>query len=82
VAIVITPSNSRDWHEGVRHLQRRGVQVAVVGLNATSFENGPLDEDSLALLEGAGVPVMRIKCGDALTQALESSQETRFAKRR
>ncbi len=82
VAIVITPSNSRDWHEGIRHLQRRGVKVAVVGLNAASFENGPLDEDSLALLEGAGVPVMRIKCGDALTQVLESSQETRFARRR
>jgi uncharacterized protein (DUF58 family) len=82
VAIIITPSNSRDWHEGVRHLQRRGVQVAVVGLNAASFEKGPQDEDSLALLEGAGVPIMRIKRGDSLIQALESSQETRFAKRR
>ncbi len=29
VAIVITPSSSRDWHDGLRHLQRRGVQVAV-----------------------------------------------------
>ena len=82
VAIVITPSNSRDWHEGIRHLQRRGVKVAVVGLNAASFENGPPDEDSLALLEGAGVPIMRIKRGDSLTQVLESSQERRFAKRR
>ncbi len=82
VAIVITPSNSRDWHEGIRHLQRRGVKVAVVGLNAASFENGPPDEDSLALLEGAGVPIMRIKRGDSLTQVLESSQEARFAKRR
>ena len=82
VAIVITPSNSRDWHEGIRHLQRRGVKVAVVGLDAASFENGPPDEDSLALLEGAGVPIMRIKRGDSLTQVLESSQEARFAKRR
>ncbi|HYL41856.1 MAG TPA: DUF58 domain-containing protein [Ktedonobacteraceae bacterium] len=82
VAIVITPSNSRDWHEGIRHLQRRGVKVAVVGLNAASFENGPQDEDSLALLEGAGVSIMRIKCRDSLTQALESSQDARFAKRR
>lgn len=82
VAIVITPSNSRDWHEGIRHLQRRGVKVAVVGLNAASFENGPQDEDSLALLEGAGVSIMRIKCRDSLIQALESSQEARFAKRR
>jgi len=58
VAIVITPSSSRDWHDGLRHLQRRGVQVAVVGLDAASFDNGQPDEDTLALLEGAGIPVL------------------------
>ena len=79
VAIVITPSNSRDWHEGVRHLQRRGVQVAVVGLNAASFAHEPYDEDSLALLEGAGIPVLRVKQGDPLVQTLASSPETRYA---
>jgi uncharacterized protein (DUF58 family) len=79
VAIVITPSTSRDWHDGVRHLQRRGVQVAVVGLNAASFEDKPADEDTLALLEGAGIPVMRIKRGDPLSEVLERSPETRYA---
>src|SRR6266571_2332217 len=82
VAIVITPSSSRDWHEGLRHLQRRGVQVAVVGLNAASFDNSPQDEDTLALLEGAGVPVVRIKCGDFLAEALEGSHEASYAYRR
>ena len=82
VAIVITPSNSRDWHEGVRHLQRRGVQVAVVGLNAASFDESPTDEDSLALLEGAGIPIARVKRGDSLVEALESSQQARYAQRR
>jgi len=82
VAIIITPSNSRDWHEGLRHLQRRGVQVAVVGLNAASFDNSPQDEDTLALLEGAGVPVVRIKCGDFLAEALEGSHEASYAYRR
>src|SRR6266487_3014679 len=82
VAIIITPSNSRDWHEGLRHLQRRGVQVAVVGLNAASFEGGPQDEDTLALLEGAGIPIARIKCGESIALALESSHETRYALRR
>jgi uncharacterized protein (DUF58 family) len=81
-AIVITPSNSRDWHEGVRQLQRRGVQVAVVGLDAASFENKPPDEDTLALLEGGGIPVMRIKCKEPLAQILESSPNVRFAQRR
>ncbi|HLQ29308.1 MAG TPA: DUF58 domain-containing protein [Ktedonobacteraceae bacterium] len=79
VAIVITPSTSRDWHEGLRHLQRRGVKVAVVGLDAASFDNSPPDEDTLALLEGAGIPVARIKCGESLTLALESSNEVRYA---
>jgi uncharacterized protein (DUF58 family) len=82
VAIIITPSNSQDWHEGVRHLQRRGVQVAVVGLDAPSFDGRPVDEDTLSLLEGAGVPVMRIKNGDSLAQALEASPEVRYALRR
>jgi uncharacterized protein (DUF58 family) len=83
VAIVITPSNSRDWHEGLRHLQRRGVQVAVVGLDAGSFENEPPDEDTLALLEGAGIPVMRVKSREPLAQILESgSTNGRYAQRR
>jgi uncharacterized protein (DUF58 family) len=82
VAIVITPSNSRDWHEGLRHLQRRGVQVAVVGLDAATFENRPADEDTLALLEGAGIPVLRVKCEASLTEALEQVPEARYAQRR
>lgn len=81
VAIVITPSNSRDWHDGLRHLQRRGVQVAVVGLNAASFENRPSDEDALALLEGAGISVMRVKCRESLTQILESGPNARYTQR-
>ncbi len=83
VAIVITPSNSRDWHDGLRHLQRRGVQVAVVGLDAGSFENEPPDEDTLALLEGAGIAVMRVKYRESLAQILESgSTNGRYAQRR
>src|SRR2546421_8420429 len=80
VAIVITPSNSRDWHDSLRHLQRRGVQVAVVGLDAASFEDRPLDEDTLTLLEGAGIPVLRVKCKASLTEALERVPEARYAR--
>src|SRR5260221_7289629 len=82
VAIVITPSTSRDWHDGLRHLQRRGVQVAVIGLDAASFEQEASDEDTLALLEGAGVPVIRVKDGEWLGQILESGPEVRYASRR
>ncbi len=82
VAVIITPSNSRDWHEGLRHLQRRGVQVAVIGLNATSFEDKPSDEDSLALLEGAGIPVVRVQCGEDIAQVLESGPNAGSMQRR
>ncbi|GAC1422432.1 MAG: DUF58 domain-containing protein [Ktedonobacteraceae bacterium] len=82
VAVIITPSNSRDWHEGLRHLQRRGVQAAVVGMNATSFEDKPMDEDSLALLEGAGIPVVRVQCGEDIAQVLESGPNARSMQRR
>jgi uncharacterized protein (DUF58 family) len=81
-AIVITPSSSRDWHEGLRHLQRRGVQVAVVGLDAASFDKKPPDEDTLAFLDGAGIPVLRIKYGEPLAQILESGPDARYARRR
>jgi hypothetical protein len=66
----------------VRHLQRRGVKVAVIGLDAASFEQRPADEDTLVLLEGAGVPVLRIKNGEPLAQALESGPAARYAQRR
>jgi len=82
VAIIITPSNSQDWHDGVRHLQRRGVQVAVIGLNAASFAHGPIDEDTLALLEGAGIPVLRVKYEDSLDEVLERDPEARYIPRR
>ena len=77
VAIVITPSNTSDWHESVHHLQQRGVQVAVVGLNAASFTGGTATEDSLALLEGAGISVLRIQSGESLTAALEGGSAAR-----
>ena len=82
VAVIITPSNSRDWHEGLRHLQRRGVKIAIVGMNATSFEDKPSDEDSLALLEGAGIPVVRVHCGDDIAQVLESGPNAHSMQRR
>jgi uncharacterized protein (DUF58 family) len=82
VAIVITPSNSYDWHEGVQQLQRRGVQIFVVGIDAASFENRPPDEDTLALLEAAGISAVRVKCKDSLVQVLESVSDGRFVGRR
>jgi uncharacterized protein (DUF58 family) len=82
VAIVITPSNAQDWHESLRHLQLRGVQIAVIGLDATSFEQQSSDEDSLALLEGAGVPVLRVKSGDSIAQVLEGGSEAYTVSRR
>ena len=82
VAVIITPSNSRDWHEGLRHLQRRGVQAAVIGMNATSFNDRPSDEDSLALLEGAGIPVVRVQCGEDVAQVLETGPHARSMQRR
>lgn len=82
VAIIITPSTSRDWHDGVRHLQRRGVQVAVVGLDASSFDDRPTDEDTLALLEGAGIPVLRVKRETTLEEVLERDPEAHYALRR
>ncbi len=82
VIFIITPSISRDWHDGVRHLIRRGVQVAVIGLDAASFNKEPDDEDTLAFLEGAGIPVLRVRAGDPLTEVLERGPQDRYSRRR
>ena len=82
VVIVITPSNASDWHEGVQQLRRRGVRVSVVGLDAASFTGPPANEDTLALLAGTGIPVIRVKCQDSLVQVLESGSDARFSGRR
>jgi uncharacterized protein (DUF58 family) len=74
--IVITPSDSYEWHEGVQQLQRRGVEVAVIGLDAASFEHSPPGEDTWVLLEGAGISVLRVKCQDSLVQLLEGDTDT------
>ena len=71
IVIIITPSNVCDWHESLRHLQLRGVRIAVVGLNAASFDHRSHDEDTLALLEKTGIPVMRFCYGDAIPAILE-----------
>ena len=82
MAIVITPSNSRDWHESIRHLQMRGVQLVVIGLDATTFGDLPAEEDTLSLLEGAGISVIRIRCGDSIAHVLENGSDARFLQRR
>ncbi len=82
MAIVITPANSRDWHEGVQQLLRRGVQVSVVGIDAASFRGRPPGEDTLALLEGAGIAVVRVKCKDSLVQVLESGSDASLLRRK
>jgi hypothetical protein len=57
--------------------------VAIVGLDAASFdENIPSDEDTLALLEGANIPVLRVQSGSSISEALEKDPEARFALRR
>ena len=82
LAIVITPSNSSDWHESLRHLQLRGVQVAVIGIDAASFEDWPPEEDTFALLEGSNIPVMRIKYNDSIAHVLETGSDVRPVKQR
>lgn len=54
-------------------MQLRGVQVAVVGLVAASFEEQPTNEDTLTLLEEMNIPVMRVRWGEAIPAILEGA---------
>jgi uncharacterized protein (DUF58 family) len=72
--IVITPSTDLDWEQQLGYLRRRGVRPAVVLLDPSTFDDhhGGVAR-VLDALDGAGVPSVTVKLGDALARVLESS---------
>ncbi|HEY7850824.1 MAG TPA: DUF58 domain-containing protein, partial [Ktedonobacterales bacterium] len=73
VLIVITPSDGLDWEQQLGHLRRRGVRPVVVLLDPSTFDD---QRGSLArvedALDGAGIPSVMIRRGDAMARVLET----------
>jgi uncharacterized protein (DUF58 family) len=74
VLIVITPSSDLDWEQQLGHLRRRGVRPIVVLLDPSTFDerHGGVSR-VVDALDGAGVPSVTIRRGDALARVLETS---------
>ena len=72
--IVITPSTELDWEQQLGRLKRRGVRPVVVVLDPSTFDDqrGGISRVEDAL-DGAGVPSLVVKRGDALARVLEGN---------
>ena len=68
--LVITPTNTLRWIEGLRELRFRGVSSMVVLLDAPTFGAAGAVDGVTATLAAHGVPYRLVRCGDDLRAAL------------
>jgi uncharacterized protein (DUF58 family) len=73
--IVITPSNDEAWVAGLAALQARGVKVAAIVLEASTFGQAESALGVIASLAGADVFTYLVKRSDDLASALGASAE-------
>ena len=69
-AVIVTPSGDKRCIAALRLLQARGVGVAVVLLDASSFGAGWASLPMVGWLAACGVPAYLVRLGDNLSQAL------------
>lgn len=74
--VVVTGASQGDWCAALGALQRRGVKVICVVLDAASF-GGAQNEDALESLAGYGVVAYRVQEGSDISDALSAPFERR-----
>jgi hypothetical protein len=68
--LIITSSTDPDWVSALQDLVYRGLSIAVVLVDPTSFGGDQSCCDLLTTLVSAGIPVYVVRRGDALPFAL------------
>ncbi len=76
VALVITPSTEEGWIAILRDLHRRGMSVAVIHLEASTFGEAPHSLEVIGLLAASNIPTYLVKCGYPLDEALSKEFRT------
>jgi uncharacterized protein (DUF58 family) len=69
-AIVVTPTTREEWLAACEDVVQRGVRVAVVLLEASTFGTARTSLPIVGALTVASIPTYLVKRGDALDQAL------------
>ncbi|MCZ7670197.1 MAG: hypothetical protein M5U34_25010 [Chloroflexi bacterium] len=68
--IVVTPVNQETWATAARQLGRRGLRVVTVLVDPSSFGGRRSSAGLASLLQGYGLAVYSVRCGDDLTAVL------------
>ena len=74
--VVVTGASRHDWCPALGALQRRGVKVVCVVMDAASF-GGASNEDALVSLAGNGVVSYSVELGCDISDALSTPFERR-----
>jgi uncharacterized protein (DUF58 family) len=72
--VVVTPTTTLRWIEGLRELQHRGVASMVVLLEANTFGTAGSSDGVRAALAAHSVNMRTIACGDDIGAALSLQQ--------
>ncbi len=67
-AIVITPSPSISWVTALRDLKRKGIDVAAIHLEASTFGDAPSSLEVMASLAASNIPAYLMKKGVPLEE--------------
>lgn len=68
-AIVITPSPFASWVDAIRDLKRKGVDVVVIHLEASTFGDAPSSLEVMASLAASNIPAYLVKNGVPLEES-------------
>ena len=72
--IVVTPASDRGTRDAIQSLHQRGIQVAVVQVDAESFGGRSGGRDAATDLLASGIQTNTISQGDFLPEALDASR--------
>ena len=74
--IVVTPASDGRTQDAIRSLQQRGVQVAVVQVDAESFGGRAGGQDAAVALRASGIQTNLVSQGDFLPEVLDAALGT------
>ncbi len=69
-AVLVTPTDQRDWIAAARDIRQRGINVIAVLLESQSFGYPHSNDDLVPELSISGIPTYLVREGDDLAEAL------------
>jgi uncharacterized protein (DUF58 family) len=80
VVIVITPDLNREVLDSISFIERRGIPVAFILLDASTFGGEPYSPEDISYLMSRSVPTFIIRKGDNLSLSLDAQIRAQLAR--